>query len=468
MTALRATAVGRLVALDNAGAAAAALVVMEALSLSVLVILVPRSLGADAEHPAVWGAFLAVIGGTIAAKWLGGVESMVWRWTLGAVGSVLIVHVIGTLDLGEAVRIWDFGWLPDLLDFGGPAWQRTGSADHLLSGMMLGMAWTRGAWLGSGDLGDRRLLPTALFGASIFVIGFIGGDDAGVQDSVRILVLLYVPTALATVAFRNAARIEAAEGGSLRISSSTFAAALGATLVVALIVMLLVTVIVASIGGTGVAEPVTDVLDMVLNAVAVFIAWLIFPLAWVVNQLVGLINFSDPPSPVIEDARPQVEGRGANDSRIGFVTLLARIFGGIGLVLAITVLVVIVFRRLRARQRTTDESRESIWHEADLAGGLGATLRALRPLFPQRRRHGGEPIALLYSDLLAHAAKRGTLRAPARTPLQFAPVLQRTYGSAVPVEISEQFSTYRYAGRTPDGEVMQRLRTAWHQLKAER
>ena len=79
MTVLRAAAAGRLAALDNAGAAAAALVVMEALSLSVLVILVPRSLGADAEHPAVWGAFLAVIGGTIAAKWLSGVESMVWR-----------------------------------------------------------------------------------------------------------------------------------------------------------------------------------------------------------------------------------------------------------------------------------------------------------------------------------------------------------------------------------------------------
>ena len=204
-----------------------------------------------------------------------------------------------------------------------------GPPDHLFSGVMLGMAWTRGAWLGSGDLGDRHLLPTALFGASIFAIGFIGGDDAGVQDSVRILVLLYVPTALATVAFRNAARIEAAEGASLRISGSAFAAALGATLVVALIVMLLVTVIVASIAGTGVAEPVTDVLDTVLNAVAVFIGWLILP-ACLGGEPVGRADqFQRSPSPDLEDARPQVEGRGANDGRSGFVTLLARIFGAL-------------------------------------------------------------------------------------------------------------------------------------------
>ena len=75
------------------------------------------------------------------------------------------------------------------------------------------------------------------------------------------------------------------------------------------------------------------------------------------------------------------------------------------------------------------------------------------------------PIAELYYELLADAAARGTTRAAARTPLQFAAVLQRIYQSPVPVDISSAFSAFRYAGREPDPGALRRLRESWERLR---
>ena len=75
------------------------------------------------------------------------------------------------------------------------------------------------------------------------------------------------------------------------------------------------------------------------------------------------------------------------------------------------------------------------------------------------------PIAALYYEVLADADARGSPRPVARTPLQFASVLERVYGSSAPAEISNAFSLFRYAGREPDAEALRRLRERWEQTQ---
>ena len=459
------------------GIAAAAVVLLEGLLLVVVAGLVPRAVGAHGEIPSAPAVLIVLSLGALFSFRLGEAElPNTRRWLLGVGVTIVVLQVVGRVDLSESARIWSVGWAAEISDPDSGAWRGAERLDHALAMAVLAFAWFRGVALGNTDLSERplsHLLPVAVI---VFGLGFLVGDAADVVDRVRITALLFLAAALLAVAFRNAQRLTTSEGGFSALGV-TFVSTFGAMAVVAIIFMLIVTLLVAAIAGTGLAEPVTDALGVVLRAVATATAWVVWILLWPIRELVSGAADPFPPQPQcfineLGELECLSEGQSAageldSDEDSGAGTVAFRVFAGIGLVLGVTILAALLFRQVWRRRRPADEERESLWSEADPFGDLWSGLRNLgRRLRPHRGPAQEPGIGGLYLEMLADAQRRGTERPIARTPLQFSPSLQRLYRSPLPLEISERFMEQRYAGREPAGAEVARLRLAWESLRA--
>ena len=456
---------------------AGSIVMLEALLLVVLASLVPRMLGADAEAPSAWAIVLLVGGAALFSYRLGEAElSGGQRWLLGVAMSVVVLQVVARVDLSETARVWSLEWLREVTDPESGAWRGSERLDHLLSVGMLALAWFRGVALGGADLEERSLPSMLPVTVAVFAVGFVAGDGAGVIGTVRASALAFLAVALLAVAFRNAGRLTTAEGG-FGSMGLTFASTLGVMTAVAIVFMLVVTLLVAAVGGTGVAAPVTQALGEVLRVVATALAWVVWILLWPIRELVSSGNPVEPlqicfvneagdlECAVEQQPEPVTATDDDGDSDVGLVAF--RVFGGIGLVLGVTVLAALLFRRVWRRRKAADEERESLWGEADPLGDLWSGLRSLGNRLRRRGGAAEEPgIGGLYLAMLADAESRGTSRPLARTPLQFAPTLERLYRSALPGEIS-RFCEQRYGDRAPAAAEVSRLRAAWEGLMAE-
>ncbi len=461
---------------DARGAvAAASVVLLEGLLLIVVAGVVPRAVGAHGEIPSGAAVLVLLGAGALYAHRLGEADLPgVRRWLLGVAVSVVALQVVGRVDLSETTQIWSFGWAADVTDPESGAWRGSQHLDHVLSMAVLTFAWFRGVALGNSDLGERSLAQLVPIAVIVFTIGFLAGDGAQIVDRVRVAALAFLAVALLAVAFRNAQRLTA--GGSFGAVGLTFISTLGAMLVVAIVFMLIVTLLVAAVGGSGLAEPVTDALGWLLRVVATGVAWVVWTLLWPLRQLIGSGAPPIPPQEVcflneagelecLTELRRDLDlEQNTNGDGTGAVAF--RVFAGIGLVLGLTIVAALLFRQIWRRRRTPDEERESLWAEADPLGDLWAGLRALgRRLRPHGRAEQEPGIAGLYLEMLADAQRRGTARPAARTPRQFAPTLERLYRSALPGEISERFNEQRYAGREPPASDVARLRLAFETLR---
>jgi hypothetical protein len=456
--------------------AAAAVVLLEGLLLIVVAGFIPRAVGAHGEIPSAAAVLVLLAAGALFAHRLSEADLPgEQRWLLGVVVSVVALQVVGRVDLSETWRVWSFGWAADVSDPDSGAWSGSQRLDHVLGMAVLTFAWFRGVALGSSDLAGRSLAPLLPVAVLVFVAGFLAGDGAQIIDRVRIAALAFLAVGLLAVAFRNAQRLTA--GGSFGAVGLTFASTLGAMLVAAIVFMLIVTLLVATVAGSGVAEPVTDTLGWLLRNVAIGVAWVVWTLLWPLRQLIGSGAPPIPPQEVcflnelgeLECiAEPQrsfdFEQQTGGDDGAGAVAF--RVFAGIGLVLGVTILAALLFRQVWRRRRAPDEERESLWSEADPLGDLWSGLRSLGERLRPRRGAAPEPgIGGLYLEMLADAERRGTRRPTARTPRQFAPALERLYASPVPGEISERFNEQRYAGREPPADDVARLRDAFASLR---
>ncbi|PZC49726.1 MAG: hypothetical protein DK306_000486 [Chloroflexi bacterium] len=461
----------------RAGIAAGAVVLLEGLLLVVVAGLIPRAVGAHGEIPSAL-AVLVVLGlGALFSFRLGETEVTDGRrWAVGVGVSIVMLHVVGRVDLSETARLWSFGWAADITDPNGPAWRGSERLDHVLGMAVLTFAWFRGVSLGNADLSQRSLAPILPLAVIIFGGGFLAADAAEITERVRITALAFLAVALLAVAFRNAQRLSS-EGGFSTVGV-TFLSTFGAMVVVALVFMLIVTLLVAVVGGTGIAEPVTEALGTVLRIVATGAAWVVWILLWPIRQLIGTGAEPFPPQPQcfvnetgeLECFTEQNSGlllEADEDGDSGAGTLAFRVLAGIGLIGGVAILAALLFRQVWRRQRPVDEERESLWSEADPFGDLWAGLRSLgKRLRPKRGPAPDRSIVGLYLEMLNDAERRGTERPAARTPLQFAPSLERLYRSALPGEISQRFMEQHYAGRDPAAVEVSRLRASWDVLRA--
>ncbi len=462
---------------DARGAVAAgAVVLLEGLLLIVVAGFVPRAVGAHGEVPSGAAVLVLLGAGALFAHRLSEADLPAERrWLLGVVVSIVALQVVGRVDLSETWQVWSFGWAADVSDPESGAWSGSRRLDHVLAMAVLAFAWFRGVALGASDLAGRslaQLLPVAVI---VFAAGFLIGDGAQILDRVRIAAMAFLAVALLAVAFRNAQRLTA--GGSFGAVGLTFASTLGAMLVAAVVFMLVVTLLVAAVAGSGAAEPVTDALGWLLRNVAMGVAWVVWTLLWPLRQLIGSGAPPIPPQEVcfineLGELECLAEGQRAFDFERetgdgnGAGAVVFRVFAGIGLVLGVTILAALLFRQVWRRRRAPDEERESLWSEADPVGDLWSGLRTLgRRLRPRRSAEAEPGIGGLYLEMLADAERRGTKRPAARTPRQFAPLLERLYASPLPGEISERFNEQRYAGREPPAADVARLRVAFESLR---
>lgn len=455
----------------------------EAVLLVVLAKMIPRLVSYDSgETLSVWA-----IGGTlglgfIVSRWLGSRElSMRQRFWWGLGITLVALQIIGSVDLSEDARIWNMSWV---LELGRPSslvWReqvvledRTvilGEIDQLFAALMLIPIWFRGVALGSSALMDRSFSNYALFGLLVLVAAFPLADNAGIEDHVRTLAIVWVVTGLITIALKNAANSDQVQGLGMAQTGASVAATLVALVLGVAVFLLLVTGVVGLVAGTGVVEPVLNALGVGLRAIITFITYLLWPFFWVFEQFKEWIGTPEPlPPEQLEEGVGRAldfdeEEAGETDPTAGIV--LSRVFGGIAAVVVFAVLAFYFFRRFLKRRSQTEELRESLWSEADVTGDIMSALRGLRSRFQRSSedRAADAPIAELYFDVLKHAETKGQVRALHRTPLQFADALERAYHSPTPRRISRAFSNFRYGGRQPSPAELNSMQQSWDSLK---
>ncbi len=461
----------------------ASLLLGEAVLLIILAKLVPRLIAGDAgETLSIWAVAGTLGLGFAVSRWLGNRElSMSRRFWLGLLVTLIALQIIGSVDLSESARIWNMSWL---LELGRPSslvWREQvtladgtivpGEIDQLFAALMLIPIWFRGVNLGSADLSERPFAAYAVTGLALIALALALADNAGVVAHVRALGIVWVVIGLGTVALKTAASSDQVQGLGAAQTGASIAATLIALVIGVAIFLLLVTGIVGLVAGSGVVEPVLDALGTVLRAIITAISYIFWPLFWLVEQVRGWVGTPD--TTVLEQigegvGRPlelDEQEQGESNPTPGIV--LARVFGGIATVLVFAIAAFYFFRRFVNREARTEEVRESLWAEADVAGDLLGALRGLGARFrrTQDERPPDAPIAELYFDVLKHAETKGQIRAVHRTPLQFADALERAYRSPTPKRISTAFSTFRYGGRPPSQAELNSMQQSWDALK---
>ena len=461
----------------------ASLLLGEALLLIVLAKLIPRLVSYDAgETLSIWAVGGTLGLGFLVSRWLGGRElSMKQRFWWGLLLTLVALQIIGSVDLSESARIWNMSWVLELGRPSSAVWREVvvledgttlpGEIDQLFAGLMLIPIWFRGVALGSADLLERPFAAYAITGLAILAFSLGLADNSGIVDHVRTLGIVWVVVGLLTVALKTAANSDQIQGLGVAQTGASVAATLVAMVIGVAIFLLIVTGIVGLVAGSGLVEPVLDALGVALRAIVTAISYIFWPLFWFFEQVREWVG---EPEPLSNEQLGEGVGRdlefdeaeaGESDPTAGIV--LIRVFGGIGAVLVFALLAFYLFRRFVNREARTEELRESLWSEADVAGDLLAALRGLGDRFRRVKdeRVSDAPIAELYFDVLKHAETKGQTRAVHRTPLQFADALERAYHSPTPKRISRAFSNFRYGGRQPSQAELNSMQQSWDSLK---
>ena len=407
----------------------ASLLAGEAILLIILAKLIPRLVAYDAgETLSVWAVAGTLGLGFFVSRWLGRRElSLKQRFWWGLLLTLVALQIIGSVDLSESARIWNMSWLLELGRPSSPVWREVvlledgstmpGEIDQLFAAFMLIPIWFRGVALGNADLVERPFAAYAISGLVIIAFSLALADNAGWLITSVGWGILWVVIGLLTVALKTAANSDQIQGLGAAQTGASVAATLVAMVIGVALFLLLVTGIVGLVAGSGVVEPVLNVLSVGLRAIITAITYILWPLFWLVEQAKEWIG---EPAPMenqqlgegiggvlegeeVEDAEP--------DATPGIV--LSRVFGGIGAVLVFAVLAFYLFRRFARREARLEEVRESLWSEADVAGDLLGALRGVRDRFRRERNDHvpDAPIAELYFDVLKHAESRGQTRA---------------------------------------------------------
>lgn len=207
-----------------------------------------------------------------------------------------------------------------------------------------------------------------------------------------------------------------------------------------------------------------DVLDLLLFIV-------VYPMALVINWL--LLHLL---APHMHQTNFQIQTPTYNPQQLRHQAhrtsagiLVAEIGHILLIVVAIGLIVFVLlwlFKRLGREATAEDQQRERVEGEgalrSDLQDLLSSLLRRLR-----RPAAASEPDHLsprllelrrLYLSVLRRSEARGLPRPPATTPREFAPALEQHFASALPGELTEQFTRGRYGLLEPDAAELERLK----------
>jgi len=146
------------------------------------------------------------------------------------------------------------------------------------------------------------------------------------------------------------------------------------------------------------------------------------------------------------------------------------------IIVGLFLLLLLLVRRWRLGQASEgDVWRESVWSAREvgqgLLNGLRGGLRRLADLLagPERRRaYSAATVRQIYASLLVLAEKRGAVRPPSHTPLEYLPTLQTAFpGWGAEVQALTRAYVAAHYGRLPDTEAeFEALCNAWQRIHA--
>jgi hypothetical protein len=384
----------------------------------------------------------------------------------GTALSLLVFYAIVRIDFFEDWRLWDFGWANDVFYHAEESFEGKGTA--VVGVPLLWLFWVRGVLRGQQTLDFENVLGS--FGLGLLIIAVVQVVQGGLEDAPAALGKLAVPYVAIGLLAISLAHASKASGERSRPFASTWLVSAGASVIALGGVALLVALF--DLGAA--TRTVNDVLSFVGGIAddAVYYAlWPVLKLAELaflaIRWVIDLIADPQPPDPR-RAFEPELEEETQQRLRElpRWLDLSLRALAVAVVLAVIALLTAVLFRRFR-KLAPPEAVRESVYSEgrfgADLGGLLGSLLGRFRSGRGRAPEVGG--VRLLYREVLAAAAERGAPRPPPRTPLEFAPTLERTFGSAVTSRITDAYDDARYGRHDLDGEELGRLRREWERLR---
>jgi len=335
------------------------------------------------------------------------------------------------------------------------------------------VAWARGVYAAQERLERGRALRSFSIALVVLLFGLLFGRDTGPRGAVNAASMPMVALGLSTLALLHLGR--ARQEGAQQLGGPWLLIVGGA---VGSLVLAGAVLGVLPLGPLGYLydHAIGPALLLLLTAVAWVVIAVSFPIAWLLSQI--LIRFvggrslkPPPPQQSSPDDLQQLIKRHAEGGMAGVFVVLFKLLAILVAVALICYLAYRLFRRLHMPP-VEGEERDTIEGEGSLTADLMALLRSLRPRRSVRAQGPAEPslsgpvleARRLYLRLLQRSAQRGHARPETATPLEFEPVLERTFASTIPAPLTETFIRARYGLMEPTAAQLAELREQLKQL----
>jgi hypothetical protein len=418
----------------------------------------------DGGTISVW-AVVAVVGLSYGlARLLQGLDISEGTARLWGVGlSVGFLYLILRIDITGEPSLWQTGWLVDL--FSEPGSTLEGHGGDVTEVVLLSAAWVRGVARGSRELTSDGLLGDVSLGLLVVLLAAVFASAADAPGILRWLPVPYMVASLLALALAHLPSVDADRSRPfLGVWMLWTGGSLGVMAGVALL---------AGLVNPPSLEAVGRALLLAGEGLGLLVAYLLSPLlfgvSWAAQHLVDWLigGQQPPPRPTEMPSLPQLP-QAQESEPSPWVSVLGYVLrsGLVVLALAIALGVLwLAFQRFSRRREDDTEVREEVTSEgsdalSDLRSMLSAALGRLRgraAVGPP----GRDAIGRLYFSMLRRAAAGGLPRPPANTPLEFAPRLEKYFGSPVPGTISQAYAEARYGRRLPSRREIERLRSHW-------
>ncbi len=416
--------------------------------------------GSNPDAPGAWTFLLvalAAFGIPRVATWYGFSGTRGYLLTSGL--ALFLIYSLVRLDVVHDARLWDFGWVTDVIR---DAHGTTATGGHaLIASFLFIVTWIRVSYRASDDI-EMEGIPRSIGWGFVLVtvVVVLAASTSRSGEVARGGALFYAVAVMALACSQLA--LSGVTIGEMRAGSVVSTLLLG-TAAVSLVALLVFGLL------FGVLSPILGpILGAVVQAVLTII---LTPIAWVLTKIFEAIlrdsnpfaNLNDLARLGAGDAKEPQQGSRSffEQSAIYALRALALL-----VILAIAGGAMALFMRFRRRSAGAQppDARMTI------AGSAGDDFRQFfRSLFPHRAT-SRQPFAStettrLYLDVLAQAEQDGAVRGIGETPAEFAPTLVDRYRDDVARDITRAFENARYAGREPDARELAELRQRWNSLR---
>ncbi len=445
-------------------------IAMEALSFFIIGAVLSGATGRDGAS--YWSYLAAEAGGFLLVRGMLRVD-LPPRLLIAAGGVVTFIALVTICGLEFEPGFFPPGW-GGLIDFARDPGSASDSAwAALIYGIfLLTLAWGRGVMVAQQRIERATALRSFSAGLMVLLIGLLFGQETvskGAVNGASIPLVAFGLLTLALIHLREGrpAASEPWHGPWLLIVGGTIAA----------LVMAGAAFGVLPLGPMGfvydhVIGPAFEFALFVFTWIVIILA---FPFAWALSKLIGAFN---PPAQQQPFSAPQNQDnlqKTLQKHEGGLAAVFVVFFKLLAILAVVAIVCYIAYRLFRRLHRPPDENedRDSLRSEGSIRADLAALWRSLRPHRPAGAGGPTEPslppgvleVRRLYIRLLDRAAARGKTRPQATTPLEFEPVLQQDFRSAVPVHLTDAFVRARYGLVEPAPSDLTALREELKRLE---